>query len=130
MYTYVSHHISVTVEPSFMEDQSIPDENHFVWSYQVWIENKGDLSIQLKEREWHIYDGLGQRHEVSGEGVVGEQPIIHPGDSFSYTSGVPLHTPTGMMMGHYTVVDEEGESQKIIIPTFSLDSPYQKLCFH
>lgn len=124
MYTQETDDITVHVEPFFLEDESDPTENHYVWSYQVSIENDRSESIQLIERQWLITDSHGLIHEVSGEGVVGEQPILQPGDSFSYVSGTPLSTPSGVMLGRYVFETESKETVEALIPPFSLDSPY------
>jgi ApaG protein len=126
MYNAVTRHISVTVTPIFIEDQSDPDDNHYVWAYQVNIENQGHETVQLLSRYWQITDANGQIQEVRGEGVVGEQPILHPGESFEYTSGAPLSTPSGIMAGRYQMETPGGEGFEIEIPAFSLDSPYQR----
>jgi ApaG protein len=126
MYNAVTRHISVTVTPIFIEDQSDPDDNHYVWAYQVNIENQGHETVQLLSRYWQITDANGQIQEVRGEGVVGEQPILHPGESFEYTSGTPLSTPSGIMAGRYQMETHGGQGFEIEIPAFSLDSPYQR----
>lgn len=108
-----------------MADQSIPADNHYVWAYSVTIENQGDETLQLRNRYWRITDAMGQIQEVHGEGVVGEQPVLKPGDSFDYTSGTPLQTPSGIMVGHYEFERENGDMTIIDIPAFSLDSPHQ-----
>jgi ApaG protein len=126
MYNAVTRHISVTVTPYFIEDQSDPDDNHFVWAYQVQIENRGRETVQLISRYWRITDANGQVQEVRGEGVVGEQPVLHPGESFEYTSGTPLSTPSGIMAGRYQMTTRTGHDFEIEIPAFSLDSPYQR----
>lgn len=126
MYNAVTRQISVTVTPYFIEDQSDPDDNHFVWAYQVNIENSGGETVQLISRYWHITDANGQVQEVRGDGVVGEQPVLRPGESFEYTSGTPLSTPSGIMVGRYQMETKGGEGFEIDIPAFSLDSPYQR----
>ncbi len=126
MYNAVTRLISVTVTPYFIEDQSDPEDNHFVWAYQVNIENAGRETVQLIGRYWHITDANGQVQEVRGDGVVGEQPVLRPGESFEYTSGTPLSTPSGIMVGRYQMETKAGEEFEIDIPAFSLDSPYQR----
>jgi ApaG protein len=126
MYTAVSHKIKVTVRPKYLAEQSEPDEGRYFWSYTIEIANDGDRSVQLTHRHWRITDGEGRREEVQGPGVVGEQPKLNPGDAFSYTSGCPLRTPSGIMVGTYRMVDEEGEAFDVDIPAFSLDSPHVK----
>lgn len=107
-----------------MEDQSSPDDSHFVWSYAVEISNDGTETVQLKTRTWRITDALGRTEEVRGPGVVGQTPTIAPGSTFSYTSRCPLKTPQGIMVGSYQMADEKGALFDVAIPAFSLDSPY------
>ena len=126
MYSKTTNGVTVTVTPYFLDDQSSPNESHFVWAYQVNITNSSPASIKLSHRNWLIIDANGKVINVQGEGVVGEFPIIDPGESFEYTSGTPLKTNNGIMQGFYLVSYENGEKLKIDIPTFSLDSPYNK----
>lgn len=123
MYSTTTHDIQVSVEPVFLEDQSSPDNGHFVWAYHVTIENTGRDRVQLMSRYWKITDALGRVQEVRGAGVVGEQPTLGPGESFEYTSGTPLPTESGIMVGSYNMRSESGEMFDIDIPAFSLDSP-------
>ena len=123
MYTATTHAIQVTGNPQYLPDQSDPAKAQFVWAYQVRIENKGDVAVQLQSRHWKITDGLGRRQEVKGPGVVGKTPMLRPGEVFEYTSGTPLSTPSGIMGGTYQMVSETGERFDIEIPTFSLDMP-------
>ena len=102
-YARTTRSITVTVEPFYLDDQSVPDENHFVWAYHVRIQNHGEQTVQLLTRFWRITDSVGNVQEVRGDGVVGEQPILNPGDSFEYTSGTPLPTPSGIMVGAYQI---------------------------
>lgn len=125
MYSAVTQSIKVTVRPVYLEDQSSPAENHFVWAYHVRIENQGNATVQLRSRHWRITDALGRLQEVRGAGVVGEQPVLKPGESFEYTSGTPLPTPSGIMTGTYEMEGEDGGRFDIKIPVFSLDSPHQ-----
>ena len=120
----------MTVTPYFLDDQSSPQESHFVWAYQVNIKNSGNSSIILNHRNWLIIDANGKVKNVQGEGVVGEFPTIEPGESFEYTSGTPLKTNNGIMQGFYLVSQDNGEKLKIDIPAFSLDSPYNKKNVH
>ena len=129
-YTHETNKIKVAVYPIFLEQQSNPDNYHFLWAYHIKIDNQGDKIVQLKSRYWRIVDELGRLQEVKGLGVVGEQPILNPGDSFEYTSGTPLSTPSGMMEGHYLMVDPDGEEFKVTIPSFSLDSPFERVVIH
>lgn len=124
MYTKITKKISITVNPYFLEDQSEPDDQHFVWAYQVTINNLSKEIIQLKNRYWKIIDSNGSKQEVKGEGVVGEQPILNPGEKFEYTSGTPLSTPSGFMEGHYEMETKNGYKFDADIPQFSLDSPF------
>lgn len=125
MYQQTTRSIMVSVEPTYLDDQSAPSDAHFVWKYHVRIENLGKITVQLRNRYWRITDSLGRVQEVRGAGVVGEQPILHPGESYEYTSGTPLKTPSGIMVGIYEMESETGEIFDIDIPAFSLDSPYQ-----
>lgn len=130
MYTKITRHLSITVEPLFLEDQSFPLDNHYVWAYQIWIENQGSESVQLLSRTWRITDAHGILHEVKGEGVVGEKPWIPPGTTYHYTSGTPLSTPSGLMEGMYHMKTKAGEDFDVEIPAFSLDSPYETAVVH
>ena len=125
MYSSITRSIRVSVEPVFLEDQSSPSDDHYVWAYQVKIENDGGETVQLVNRHWRITDAMGRMQEVQGEGVVGEQPTLQPGQAFEYTSGTPLDTPSGIMVGSYEMETSAGERFEIEIPAFSLDSPYQ-----
>jgi ApaG protein len=126
MYQAVTHMIAVTVEPAYLPERSEPASNQFFWTYTVEIENRSVRSVQLKRRHWIITDGRGVRHEVQGQGVVGEEPIIGPGESFRYTSGCPLDTCDGFMVGHYTMIGEDGDTFLVDIPAFSLDIPVSR----
>ena len=125
MYSETTRAIRVTVQPVYLEDQSTPSENHFVWAYHVRIENTGDETVQLRSRYWRITDSFGRMQEVRGPGVVGEQPVLAPGDSFEYTSGTPLTAPSGIMVGTYQMETAGGERFDVAVPAFSLDSPHQ-----
>ena len=125
MYSSITRSIRVSVEPTFLEEQSSPSDDHYVWAYQVKIENSGSETVQLLNRHWRITDAMGRMQEVQGEGVVGEQPTLRPGQAFEYTSGTPLGTPSGIMVGSYEMETSTGERFEIDIPAFSLDSPYQ-----
>jgi ApaG protein len=126
MYSHTTRNIVVTVKPFFLDDQSSPADNHYVWAYRVRIENRGDRTVRLMNRHWIITDGIGRVQDVKGPGVVGEQPTLHPGDGYEYTSGTPLPTPSGIMHGTYEMSDEDGSTFDIVIPAFSLDSPYDR----
>ncbi len=127
MYSKTTRSIKVTVQPVYLEDQSSPAEGHYVWAYHVRIENVGRETVQLKTRHWRITDANGRVQEVRGPGVVGEQPVLHPGESFEYTSGTPLTSPSGIMVGSYQMETSRGESFDVAIPAFSLDSPHQQV---
>jgi ApaG protein len=129
-YASTTRHIRVTVLPTYLDDKSAPDDQHFVWAYEVTIENMGSETVQLISRYWKITDARGEIHEVRGAGVIGEQPTLEPGDNFHYTSGTPLATPSGIMQGTYQMQNERGERFDVVIPAFSLDSPYQPVRLH
>ncbi|WP_296397725.1 Co2+/Mg2+ efflux protein ApaG [Reyranella sp.] len=122
-YSATTRAIVVTVTPQYLPDQSEPAKSQYMWAYQVRIENRGDIAVQLRSRHWKITDGLGRQQEVRGPGVVGKTPVLRPGEVFEYTSGTPLSTPSGFMGGTYQMVNESGEAFDIEIPTFSLDTP-------
>ena len=124
-YTAITRGIAVSVEPTYLEANSWPERSQFVWAYRVTIENQGPETVQLLSRHWMITNARGELTEVKGPGVVGEQPVLKPGESFEYTSGAPLNTPSGMMGGAYQMETESGERFDIEIPTFSLDRPNQ-----
>ncbi len=125
-YEAITRGIRIRVEPRYMEEQSSPEDSHFVWSYAVEISNDGSETVQLKSRIWRITDALGRTEEVRGPGVVGQTPVIPPGKSFHYSSGCPLKTPQGIMVGSYQMTDEAGKLFDVAIPAFSLDSPYTR----
>ena len=130
-YKSTTRGIEVSVRSFFLPDQSKPAEGRFFWAYQVRIENKGAEKVQLLRRTWKITDERGGIQNVHGEGVIGKQPTLGPGEAFEYTSGTPLGTPSGIMQGayHMTVADT-GEAFDVGIPTFSLDSPHQEIRLH
>jgi ApaG protein len=125
MYSQSTRSIRITVEPTYLDDQSAPEEQRFVWAYHVRIENQGPETVQLRSRYWRITDARGKVQEVRGAGVVGEQPVLKPGESFEYTSGTPLPTSSGFMVGTYQMENETGERFDVAVPAFSLDSPHQ-----
>jgi ApaG protein len=125
MYSETTRAIRITVKPFFLEDQSSPEESHYVWAYHVRIENQGPETVQLRNRYWRITDSFGRIQEVRGAGVVGEQPVLRPGETFEYTSGTPLGTPSGIMVGSYQMESASGERFDVNVPAFSLDSPHQ-----
>ena len=126
MYRAVTRHIEVTVEPNFLPERSSVENRQYFWSYTIVITNSGHETVQLRTRHWIITDATGRQQEVRGEGVVGEQPTLAPGERFEYTSGVPLSTAAGSMTGTYQMVSETGERFDIEVPTFFLHSPYSK----
>jgi ApaG protein len=123
MYSAVTRGIEVRVEPFYLADRSDPDESRYVWAYRISIDNQSEAAVKLVSRYWHITDGKGRVEEVRGPGVVGEQPELNPGDSYNYTSGCPLTTPSGIMVGRYTMRRKDGETFDVAIPAFSLDLP-------
>ncbi len=130
-YALTTRGVTVTVRSFFLADQSNPDENRFVWAYRVRIENLGPDTVRLLRRTWQITDARGRTQHVHGPGVVGEQPLLGPGQAFQYTSGTPLDTPSGFMTGAYhMVVPSSGENFDVGIPAFSLDSPHQSGRIH
>ena len=126
MYSATTRSVRVEVEPFYVAEQSEPDTGRYVFGYRVTIENRGGETVQLLARHWRITDALGRVMEVKGPGVVGEQPRLEPGACFKYTSGTPLDTPSGIMMGTYKMVNANGELFDVRIPAFSLDAPGQR----
>jgi ApaG protein len=122
-HSETTRHITVRVAVSFLPEQSEPARGRWFWAYHIRIENDGPIAVQLMTREWTIADGRGGRSEVQGEGVVGEQPVIEPGEAFDYVSGCPLSTPTGWMEGRYHLVGADGSAFPIAIPRFPLVAP-------
>ncbi|WP_420430991.1 Co2+/Mg2+ efflux protein ApaG [Hyphobacterium sp.] len=122
--------ILVRVEPEFLEGQSEPAEHRFVWAYTIEIENRGEQTVQLISRHWSITDSTGKVEVVRGPGVVGEQPVLDPGERFSYTSGAPLETPSGFMCGSFEMERISGDRFDAVIPAFSLDSPHDPTSIH
>ncbi|MDX3926529.1 MAG: Co2+/Mg2+ efflux protein ApaG [Shinella sp.] len=125
MYRALTRDIEVTVEPYYLEEQSDPDDSRYVWGYRIVIANHSDTIVRLMTRYWHITDQNGQVDEVNGPGVIGEQPVLRPGDTYEYSSGCPLDTPSGFMFGHYRMETDTGEAFDVAIPAFSLDTPGQ-----
>lgn len=122
-YLAITRGIAVSVEPTYLEMRSSPENAQYFWAYRVTIANQGRVTVQLLSRHWRIMNSRGEVNEVRGAGVVGEQPILKPGESFEYTSGAPLTTPSGIMTGTYQMETDGGERFDIAIPSFSLDSP-------
>ncbi|MDR3505985.1 MAG: Co2+/Mg2+ efflux protein ApaG [Acidocella sp.] len=130
-FTATTHDITVEVQVFHLADQSRPDSGEFLWAYHITITNNGRFAVQLLRRSWRITDAHGRLQTVHGEGVVGEQPLMQPGEKFEYTSGVPLSTPSGFMVGQYHMqAIPSGAQFDIEIPAFSLDSPYQNTRLH
>lgn len=123
MYRARTRDIEVIVEPFYLEEQSDPEDSRYVWGYRIEIVNHSRIAVRLTQRYWHITDQNGQVDEVSGPGVVGEQPRLNPGERYEYSSGCPLDTPSGMMFGHYQMEADDGSVFDVAIPAFSLDSP-------
>jgi ApaG protein len=130
MYQERTRAIRISVESYYIDAQSAPAQNRYVFGYRVQIDNEGLESVQLIGRYWRIVDALGRTTEVRGTGVVGEQPIIEPGDSFEYSSGTPLATPNGIMVGSYQMVTAAGERFDAQVPAFSLDAPGTPVNLH
>lgn len=126
VYKFITHDIEVTVRPEYVDSQIGLTGDVYVWAYHVKIENKSNDTIQLINRYWKIVDSKGGLQEVSGEGAVGEKPILIPNSSFSYTSGVHLRCHSGIMSGYYTMKKSDGELFQVKIPSFSLDVPNLK----
>ena len=126
MYEKVTREIRVRVRLEYLEAQSAPDEGRLFWSYTVEIVNEGSETMQLRSRYWRITDANGRVEEVRGPGVVGQTPVIGPGQSFEYTSGCPLRTASGIMAGSYQMEQPDGTLVDIAIPPFSLDSPFTR----
>jgi ApaG protein len=130
MYRQTTHSIQITVHPCYLDEQSTPEANRFAWSYTVRIENLGSETAQLRSRCWRITDATGRTQQVNGAGVVGEQPVLKPGDCFEYQSGTYLTTASGIMVGSYGMQTEDGREFDVAIPAFSLDSPHQPMLRH
>jgi ApaG protein len=124
MYRAITRRIEVTAKPRFVPERSSPSNGYYFWAYSIDIKNGGTEIVQLKTRHWRITDANGKLQEVKGAGVVGEEPVIKPGESFEYTSGVPLQTASGFMAGTYGMVTDAGERFEIEIPAFSLDASF------
>ncbi|MBJ6132296.1 Co2+/Mg2+ efflux protein ApaG [Ochrobactrum sp. Q0168] len=126
MYRAVTQGIEITVEPFYLEEESAPEDNRYVWGYRITIANNSSDTVQLRSRYWQITDANGRVEEVRGAGVVGEQPVLDPGDSFQYSSGCPLTTSSGVMVGRYQMQNPAGRTFEVDIPAFSLDVPEQR----
>jgi ApaG protein len=130
MYQKTTEDVTVSVDLTYSEEHSDPDEHTFVWLYRIAIENGRPSPVKLCNRFWRIVDETGHTEEVSGAGVVGQQPVISSGERFEYVSGAPLKTPSGIMQGYYSMMDIDGNLFTVDIPSFSLDSPYAAKVFH
>jgi ApaG protein len=124
MYRAVTRKIEVIVTPRYVSERSSPGNGYYFWAYTIDITNLGGETVQLKTRHWRITDALGRLQEVKGPGVVGEEPVLKPGESYEYTSGVPLPTASGFMAGSYGMITATGEPFDIEVPAFSLDSSH------
>ena len=125
MYSKTTNKINITVKPYYLEEQSEPEDQHYVWAYRIRIDNQGNEKVQLVNRYWKIVDANGILQEVRGKGVLGEQPILSPGEKFEYTSGTPLTTSSGFMEGTYEMQNDNGDIFAVKIPKFSLDNPFE-----
>ncbi len=123
MFKAKTHGVSVTVMPVYIDERSNPESSQYFWAYRVVIENESDQMLQLLTRYWKITDSNGHVEEVRGDGVIGEQPVLKSGENFSYTSGCPLSTPSGIMVGSYNMQNEKGEMLEVAVPAFPLDLP-------
>ena len=130
MYEAVTRGIRVRATPQYLEEESAPEDDRFFWAYTIDISNEGSETVQLRSRHWRITDAEGRTEEVRGPGVVGETPVLKPGTNFRYTSGCPLETPSGIMVGSYQMTTEGGQLFNVAIPAFSLDSPHAKRSFN
>jgi len=126
MYSALTHDILITAAPAYSPERSDPADNRFFWTYTIEIANHGATRVQLVERFWRITDSNGRIETVRGPGVVGETPVLEPGDSFRYTSGCGLTTASGLMSGSYRMIDADGRGFDVEIPAFSLDSPMER----
>ena len=130
IYQEQTRGVVVTVSPEYLDDQSDPDEGRYVWAYYVRIENHGSQVVQLLYRHWRIADGVGGTNDVVGDGVVGEQPVLPPGEAYSYSSGTPLATASGFMSGYFHMIRADGMRFNAEVPAFSLDGPERSPAFH
>lgn len=130
MYRKETNAIEVTVEPRFLPEHSSEEQRRYVWSYTIGIRNLSEVAVRLRTRHWVITNALGETEEVRGPGVVGEQPLIEPGATYSYTSGCPLTTPSGIMVGSYVMERPDGSQFTLAIPAFSLDLPDSRPTFN
>ena len=122
-YVAVTRGIRISVLPQYLVEESDPDEGRYFWAYTIDIENEGREIVRLRSRIWKITDETGKVEEVRGPGVVGQTPTLKPGEQFRYTSGCPLTTPSGIMVGSFQMTTDDGEMFDVAVPAFSLDSP-------
>lgn len=127
MYSLTTNSIAITVIPEYDEEQSMPSDGYFIWRYSIHIKNNRPETVKLINRHWVIVDNIGKIQEVSGEGVVGVQPVLKPSEEFEYSSSVHLDTPSGVMMGTYEMLNRDANLIKVEIPAFSLDCPHVKM---
>ena len=116
------YQFQVQVKPRYLADQSAPGRGHYFFAYTITIRNTGSIAAQLISRTWNVNDAVGHHEKVKGLGVVGHQPLLQPGESFEYTSGTRLRTPTGTMHGSFFCVAEDGEKFEVDVPMFVLDA--------
>ncbi len=126
MYSAITQDVEIIATPAYAPERSAPEEGRYFWTYTIEIVNRGAVQVQLLERFWKITDGFGRVETVQGPGVVGETPVLEPGDSFRYTSGCSLNTASGIMSGSYRMIDANGRGFDVDIPAFSLDSPGER----
>lgn len=129
-YESVTDDIRVQVQPIYLKNRSDPAKDQYIWAYRVRISNESDNIVQLLSRHWEIVNLHGAKHIVDGEGVVGLQPVLKPLESFEYTSGTPLNTPSGIMSGFYRMTTGGEDSLQVEIPAFALESPHNKQVLH
>jgi ApaG protein len=129
-FSSTTHGIRVVVTPIFLDGGSLPERGYYLWAYYITINNQRDEEVQLLRRYWKIIDSTGYIREIKGDGVVGEQPVLAPFTQFEYISGVPLTTPGGFMSGLYYFRTAAGTDLEVVIPPFSLDSPYESQSIH
>ena len=126
----IAEKIYVTSDPMYLEEESSPTRDQFVWAYHITIKNTSSKPVTLRRRHWLITESRGIQQEIRGDGVVGQEPILHPGESFVYTSGALLSSPSGMMEGGYEMECDKGEIFNVSVPAFSLDSPHEHCLVH
>jgi ApaG protein len=124
VYTETTEAIRISVQALFLGDRSEPDDDQYFWAYHIRIENTGTGTVQLLTRHWKIVDMAGHEQNVIGDGVIGDQPVLAPGQAFEYASGTSLSAPSGFMSGHFRMISQTGTLFDAIVPAFSLDSPF------